>query len=60
MSDKEKWVVTQEGYQPELIKKGYQPMAAAVPSPEPGFGYQPASTGDNPTNVPAAPMPPKR
>lgn len=53
MSDKRQ--IVGDGYQPELLKKGYQPVEN-VPfnRPEPGAGYQPTSQGDSPTN-PATP-----
>ena len=49
-----------EGYQPQTIKKGYQPATPAhIPTgdPKPQGGYQPTGTGDNPANVPK-PTPP--
>lgn len=54
MSDKRQ--IIGNGYQPELLKKGYQPVEQ-VPfnRPEPGAGYQPTSQGDNPSNTPTPP-----
>lgn len=44
------------GYQPELLKKGYQPIEhAPLNRPEPGAGHQPTSQGDNPSNTPTPP-----
>ena len=49
-------VTGNEGYQPEPIQKGYQPVES-VPfnRPEPGAGYQPTSQGDSPANPPTPP-----
>lgn len=55
MSDRK---YTRDGYQPnlsELLKKGYQPNFDSPHRPTPDGGYQPASTGENPTNVPSPP-----
>jgi len=52
-----KQVTGNEGYQPEPIHKGYQPIEnRPLNSPEPGAGYQPTSQGDNPTNPPIPPQ----
>ena len=54
MSEKRPVVI--EGYQPELLKKGYQPTEfLPLNRPEPGAGYQPTSQGDNPSNPPTPP-----
>lgn len=51
-----KQVTGNEGYQPEPIQKGYQPVESVpLNRPEPGAGYQPTSQGDSPT---APPIPP--
>lgn len=47
-----------EGYRPsvpDLIEKGYQPIFDTPKEPAPNSGYQPVSTGENPTNVPSPP-----
>lgn len=47
-----------EGYQPQEFKKGYQPLNPCdlpKPDPTPQDGYQPASSGENPTNQPIPP-----
>jgi len=47
-----------EEYQPEIIKKGYQPSApinTPPGDPKPQGGYQPISSGDNPSNRPTPP-----
>lgn len=44
------------GYQPKKNdEKGYQPQHTPTGDPKPQGGYQPASTGSNPTNVPTPP-----
>lgn len=54
--DKDQSVQVNNGYQPELVRRGYQPAESVpVSRPEPGFGYQPTSQGDNPANVPTPP-----
>lgn len=54
MTDKE---LTNNGYQPTLerLEKGYQPVLDAPFRPHPRSGYQPRSSGDNPTSVPVPP-----
>ncbi len=56
MTEEKKIII--EGYQPETIKKGYQPSAPInIPTgdPKPQGGYQPISSGDNPSNRPTPP-----
>jgi hypothetical protein len=54
--DNDRPVRVNDGYQPELLEKGYQPVESVpISRPEPGAGYQPTSHGDNPTNVPSPP-----
>lgn len=56
MAKKYDGVPTQDGYSPELIKKGYSPQGTSPTNrPEPGAGYQPTGAGDNPINVPSPP-----
>ncbi len=54
MADKD---LTNNGYQPapEKVEKGYQPVLDTPHRPNPHSGYQPISSGDSPTNVPAPP-----
>lgn len=51
--------VTNEGAQPEIFKKGYQPIVPATApteTPRPLGGYQPTQgSGTSPTNVPSPP-----
>ncbi|MGF7240684.1 hypothetical protein ABIC11_001097 [Pseudomonas oryzihabitans] len=57
MSDEKKSRPSNDGYQPKLQKNGYQPIQADIPNHNPpDAGYQPTSTGTNPTN----PSPPKK
>jgi hypothetical protein len=47
---------TQDGFQPqENSQKGYQPQLIPSGDPKPQGGYQPTSTGNNPTNIPPPP-----
>ncbi|WP_161807465.1 hypothetical protein [Pseudomonas sp. RIT-PI-q] len=50
-------VPTHDGYQParEKLEKGYQPILETPHKTNPKGGYQPVSSGDNPTNVPSPP-----
>jgi len=46
-----------DGYQPEISQEGYKPKGhKEIPTgdPEPKSGYQPRTTGDNPTNQPTS------
>ena len=55
-NDNDRSVPVNNGYQPELLKKGYQPTDnLPIHRPEPGAGYQPTSHGDSPANVPSPP-----
>jgi hypothetical protein len=45
------------GYQPEPLKKGYQPVPEGY-QPDTGAGYKPVNQGDKPAPKPAPPKKP--